>query len=139
MPKRDRIHQIVKSALEKEGWNITYDPMFVPTLGGINFFIDLGIERFIGAEKGGDKIAVEIKSFDDITPLYSFYELLGQYLLYQMAIEEQDSDWDLFVAITQSGHAKLEEAPIFKRAIEKYKLKFIIFEPKYKAIISWIK
>ncbi|MBK9012915.1 MAG: fatty-acid oxidation protein subunit alpha [Saprospiraceae bacterium] len=127
MPKRDNLHQVVKIALYKEGWNITYDPLFVPTEGGINFFIDLGMERFIGAEKEGEKIAVEIKSFDAITPFYSFYELLGQYLMYEMAIEEQDTNWSLFVAITQSGFEKLEEAPIFKRAIAKFMLKFIIF------------
>ena len=62
MPKRDNFHETVKIALQKEGWNITNDPLFVPTEGGTNFFIDLGIERFIGAEKEGENIAVEIKS-----------------------------------------------------------------------------
>ncbi len=139
MPKRDRLHEIVKTALRKEGWNINYDPLFVPTEGGINFFIDLGMERFIGAEKSGDFIAVEIKSFDEVTPFYSFYELLGQYLIYQMALEEQSADWSLFIAITQSGFEKLQDAPIFQRAIQKFKLKFIIFEPRKQTIIEWKK
>jgi XisH protein len=139
MPKRDSLHEVVKTALRKEGWNITYDPLFVPTKSGINFFIDLGMERFIGAEKAGDSIAVEIKSFDEVTPFYSFYELLGQYLVYQIALEEQISDWSLFIAITQSGFEKLDDAPIFQKAIEKFKLKFIIFEPRNKEIIRWKK
>jgi hypothetical protein len=114
-------------------------PTFVPTEGGVNFFIDIGMERFIGAEKAGEKIAVEIKSFDAITPFYSFYELLGQYLMYEMALEEQDSNWSLFVAITQSGFNKLEQAPIFRRAIQKFNLKFIIFEPQNKSVVTWKK
>jgi XisH protein len=51
MPRKDTFHDAVKTALQKEGWTITNDPLFVPTEGGIDFFIDLGLEQVIGAEK----------------------------------------------------------------------------------------
>lgn len=41
MPKKDKFHETVKVALKKEGWHITNDPLFVPTKGGNNFFIDI--------------------------------------------------------------------------------------------------
>ena len=139
MPKKDIFHQSVINALQKDGWRITYDPLFVPTKGGINFFIDLGLEQMIGAEKDGNQIAVEIKSFDEASPYYSFYEILGQFLMYKMALEEQVELWDLFIAISNLGFKKLDDAPIFKKAIKKFRLKFIIFEPLDQTIIEWKK
>ena len=139
MPKKDTFHETVKIALQKEGWHITNDPLFVPTEGGVNFFIDLGLEWIIGAEKEGRKIAVEIKSFDGTSPVYSFYEILGQFLIYEMALEEQIKPWELFIAISYLGFKKLDEAPIFNRAIEKFHLKFVIFDPVYQSVIEWKK
>jgi hypothetical protein len=103
MPKKDTFHEIVKTALRREGWVITNDPLFVPTEGGVNFFIDLGLERIIGAEKDGEKIAVEIKSFDENSPVYSFYEILGQFLVYEMALQEQVKPWKLYIALSNLG------------------------------------
>jgi len=139
MPKKDTFHETVKTALRKEGWNITNDPLFVPTEGGVNFFIVLGLEGIIGAEKEGRNIAVEIKSFDENTPVYSFYEILGQFLMYEMALEEQVRPWELYVAMSDLGFKKLDEAPIFSRAIQKFGLKFVIFDPQTEIIIQWKK
>ncbi len=62
MPRRDDFHFAVRTALEKDGWTITDDPLTVPT-PGLDFHIDLGAVRdIIGAEKDGERIAVEIKS-----------------------------------------------------------------------------
>jgi hypothetical protein len=44
MPVKDIYHQIVITALEKEGWIITHDPLHVK-YGAINFYIDLGAEN----------------------------------------------------------------------------------------------
>ena len=60
MSKRDIIHEIVRNALEKDGWVITHDPLIIPS-GGTTFRMDLGAEKMIIAEKGLEKIAVEIK------------------------------------------------------------------------------
>ena len=61
MPTHDYFHEVVKTALEKEGWVITHDPLIVP-FGAINLHIDLGAERLIAAEKGSERIAVEVKT-----------------------------------------------------------------------------
>ena len=62
MSARDLFHQAVRTALEKEQWLITDDPLEVE-LEDTTLKIDLGAERLIAAEKGEEKIAVEIKSF----------------------------------------------------------------------------
>ena len=59
---RDKFHQEVRNALENEGWKITDDPLYLK-VGKIPIHIDLGAEKLIGAEKAGEKIAVEVKTF----------------------------------------------------------------------------
>ena len=139
MPRRDIFHEKFKTALLKEGWNVTNDPLFVPTEGGVNFFIDLGAEKIIGAEKEGEVIAIEIKSFDENSISYSFYEILGQFLVYEIALIEQLKPWTLYIAMSKLGFKKLDEMPVFRKAIAKYKLKFIIFDPVNQLIIEWKK
>ncbi len=59
---RDHYHQLVKQALTADGWTITDDPLYLD-LASTTLEVDLGAERLIAAEKGKEKIAVEIKSF----------------------------------------------------------------------------
>jgi hypothetical protein len=43
-------------------WTITHDPLTL-AFGVHNLYVDLGAERVIAAERAGEQIAVEIKSF----------------------------------------------------------------------------
>ena len=67
MSAKDLFHNVVKQALESQQWVITDDPLTFK-FGKVNFQVDLGAERLIGAEKEGEKIAVEIKSFLNQNP-----------------------------------------------------------------------
>ncbi len=42
----------MKIALQKDGWEVTDDPLFM-SVGGVDMFIDLGAERLLAAEKQG--------------------------------------------------------------------------------------
>jgi len=60
---KDIHHQIVRAALEKDGWTITQDPYRIVRTNRKPYEVDLGAEKFIAAERGTEQIAVEIKSF----------------------------------------------------------------------------
>ncbi len=62
MSAKDIYHDVVRQALTDEGWDITADPLRIQFLG-VELRIDLGAERVIAADRNGEKIAVEIKSF----------------------------------------------------------------------------
>lgn len=62
MSARDIYHDQVRTALEKDGWAVTHDP-FRLKWRDKKMYIDLGAERLLAAEKGTQKIAVEVKSF----------------------------------------------------------------------------
>ena len=68
---RDKFHQEVKTALQGEGWLITDDPLYVK-IGNIPMLIDMGAERIFGAEKEGERIAVEVKTFSMASFITSF-------------------------------------------------------------------
>lgn len=62
MPVRDRYHENLKNALIKDGWNVTDDPFHLKW-GKKDLYVDLAAEKLLIAQKGTEKIAVEIKTF----------------------------------------------------------------------------
>lgn len=81
MAAKDQYHELVKVALQKEQWIITDDPLKVE-VGGAKLEIDLGAEKLFGAERFGQKIAVEVKTFLSDSPITDFHLALGQFLNY---------------------------------------------------------
>jgi hypothetical protein len=84
MSARDLFHDIVKNALQKDGWTITHDPYPLPT-GSFDLAIDLGAEKVIAAYRGEQKIAIEIKSFLGSFKISQFYGALGQFIAYMFS------------------------------------------------------
>ena len=78
MSARDKYHDEVKRALVKEQWHITHDPLRFD-YGATYFQVDLAAERLLAAEKDGEKIAIEIKSFLRQSTITDFYAAVGQY------------------------------------------------------------
>ncbi len=50
MPSLDIYHDLVKTALQAEGWTITHDP-YPLSAGGTELYIDLGAQKIIAAIK----------------------------------------------------------------------------------------
>ncbi|MEM6321586.1 MAG: element excision factor XisH family protein, partial [Bacteroidota bacterium] len=98
---RDLIHQAIKSALEKDGWVITDDPLTVIN-EQTKFFIDIGARKFITATKGQKEIAIEIKTFGYTSILEPFYSALGKYLVYRTALEDSLNNRTLFLGISRT-------------------------------------
>jgi len=80
MSARDRYHDAVKNGLVKEQWTVTADPLRLKFEGEDEVRIDLGAERLLAAERGTEKIAVEVKSFLSESALFDYHAALGQFL-----------------------------------------------------------
>ncbi len=85
---------------KKEGWTITHDPYFL-RLEGVNYPVDLGAEKLLAAQKENTKILVEIKSFLAESIPNEFHSALGQYLDYELGLEEIEPDRLVFLAIPE--------------------------------------
>jgi hypothetical protein len=135
---KDIFHDCVKNALIKDGWTITDDPLRLE-LNDRKLYVDLGAERLLTAEKGTEKIAVEIKSFVGRSEIADLYEALGQYLIYQTLISRNDPDRILFLAIPEEAFMDVfDENNIGSLAVADYKVKLIVYEPDEEVIIRWI-
>jgi XisH protein len=135
---RDIYHQVVRTALEKEGWIVTHDPFIIPKKKiGAKLEIDLGLERVIIAEKDTEKIVVEVKSFLKNSLIHEFHGVLGQYLNYEIGLEKINSDRLLFLAMPENTFKELCEMPLFHASVEKFVIKIIVFEPKEATITLW--
>jgi hypothetical protein len=136
MPAQDVIHNAVKTALIKDGWTITHDPLFI-RIKGIQMYIDLGAERVIGAEKDGQKIAVEVKSFQGTSAISEFHIALGQYLNYQQALEEQDPTRIVYLAIPLDAYDLFFTVGFIQEVVQRHRLKLIVCDIEEEVIVKW--
>jgi XisH protein len=82
MSAKDRYHNAVRNALLKEKWKLT-DPLILKFENEDEVRIDLGAERLLIANRGQEKIAVEVKSFLSESALFDYHAALGQFLNYR--------------------------------------------------------
>ena len=137
MSRRDDLHFPLRRTLEKDGWIITSDPLIL-VLGQTLLKADLGAEKLFTAEKEGRKIAVEIKDFDASSVISELEKTMGQLQLYQWALEGQEPERQLFLAISQAVYIKHFQKPIFQIAIQRSKINLLIYAPDQEVIIQWI-
>lgn len=137
MPARDAFHDAVRHALEKEGWTITHDPFPIRAEFG-QMYIDLGAEKVLAAERSGQKIAVEIKSFIQNSPISEFHTALGQFINYRTILAEQESDRILYLAIPLDTYSSFFSLKLVQAIVKENRLKLIVYRPQQEAISQWI-
>ena len=133
---KDFYHELVKEALEAEGWTITHDPYSLDEWDP-EWETDLGAEKVIGARKDAQKIAVEVKSFLDPSPAHQFHKALGQYLNYIGAIENLDKDRVLYLAVPLKIWNTEFQRHGIRYSIEKYAINILIYNIESKNIEEW--
>lgn len=109
---RDKIHEEAKQALILEGWTITDDPLKIQ-VGAKKLEVDLAAERLLIAERGLEKIAVEIKSFLGTSTITDFYGAWGQFALYQRSIAQSEPDRRVYLLLPYDAYYELLE-DVFK-------------------------
>ena len=138
MAARDKYHNSVRKALEKEGWTITHDPYRIEP-GDQVIKIDLAAEKLLAAEKGKEKIAVEIKSFLNISGITDFYEAVGQFSYYSVAIEKVEPERELFLSIPLRAYKTTFKKPLVMETAEKLGVKIIVINNNDEKIVEWKK
>jgi thymidylate kinase len=134
---KDAFHDAVKQALQKEQWVITDHPLRFK-FGNVNFQVDLGAEQLIAAERSGEKIAIEIKSFLNPSAITDFYSALGQFLSYRLALESIEPDRTLYLAVPLDSYQTFFQYEFTQTAIERYQVLIIVYDPANEAIVQWI-
>ncbi len=137
---KDIYHNLVKQALENEGWTITHDPFYLPLgLGGKKVEADLGAEKFIAAEKNLEKILVEIKSFITSSNINELHKSVGQFDFYALVLEGLEPDRVPFLAMPDDAYEDLIREPIVQIFLRRHKVNLITYNIQTSLIDEWIK
>ncbi len=135
---KDIFHKVVRNALEKERWIITHDPLYVK-VGGVGMEIDLGAEKMIAAEKHGEKIAVEIKSFVRPSAISEFHTVVGQYMNYRKALGKKEPERLLYLAVPSETYNSFFSLPFIRECVEEYCFRMIVYDTEEEVITEWKK
>ena len=107
--------------------------------GGFNLAIDLGAEKIIAAEKEDRKIAVEIKSFLGASKISEFYSALGQFIAYRSALNSQEPDRLLYLAVSSDIYEKFFLTLFIQKLIRENNLYLLTYNIEKETIEEWIK
>jgi hypothetical protein len=138
MSAKDLYHDCVRNALVKDGWTITHDP-YTMTFGQKDVFVDLGAERLLAAEKGSERIAVEIKSFQGASDIRDLEMAIGQYVFYRSLLTRFEPDRKIFLAVPQSVFANTFQEPIARPVLVDQAVAVVTFDPDQEVIVQWTK
>ena len=136
MSAKDLVHNAVKSALQKDGWIITHDPLYIDLADG-QLQIDLGAERLIAARRDNELIAVEVKSFVAASAVSEFHTALGQFLNYRVALKLKEPIRILYLAIPVAVYEDFFSRQLPQLSVEEYQLKLLVFDPETEEIVQW--
>ncbi|MGJ5629166.1 XisH family protein [Nostoc sp. CALU 1950] len=137
MSARDRFHELVRTALEKQGWIITHDPYHID-LGFVDFYIDLGAELLLAATKDEEKIAVEIKTFLAPSTISEFHTAIGQFINYRIALEDDDPERRLYLAVPLDVYRRFFRYPFIQTVIVRNKIPLLVYDTEKQEIAEWI-
>lgn len=137
MSARDIFHEAVKKGLKKQGWKITADPLKLK-IGDTRIYIDLGAEKILAAEKGEEKIAIEVKTFIGDSVLFNFHVAIGQFINYQVALEKKEPERTLLLAVPEEIYKTFLQSELAQSVLTKYQIPLIIYNPKTEEILQWI-
>jgi hypothetical protein len=146
MSAKDFYHDIVVEAIIKDGWEITDDP-FVLSYGGRDLYVDLGAQKresaedrcfTIAAQKGEQKIAIEIKSFLKHSPVRDLEEAVGQYGVYQSILSEIAPERVLYLAVPKRSYETIFTEKLGQLIIKSLQIRLLVFDESEVRIVKWI-
>ena len=134
---KDVIHEPVKKSLEKAGWTIT-DDQYTVAYAEFTVYADLAAERMIAAERGKEKIAVEIKSFVGRSAVQDVKDALGSYEMYRAFLAEVEPDRKLYLAISEKAYYDTFRLEAVQLLVRRFAIPLIVVDVGQEEVVEWI-
>lgn len=137
MPPRDLLHGAVRTALVRDGWTITDDPLRLKVQGR-NLYVDLGAERVLAAERGALTIAVEVKSFVGASDVRDLEDALGQFVLYNLVLRRVEPRRELFLAVPEKTWRTIFSDALGQIVLQEQAVRLVVIDPHKEIIVQWV-
>lgn len=104
---------------------------------GLKWKLTNGAEKVIAAERGEEKIAVEIKSFIGTSNISEFHTAVGQFINYRVALEERQPERILYLAVPIGVYRRFFILPFVQTIVKRFQIILIIYDPVGEVILEW--
>jgi glucose-6-phosphate 1-dehydrogenase len=99
----------------------------------------LAAEKLIAAEREGQKIAVEVKSFlERFSAISEFHTALGQFINYRGALRRLQPERVLYLAVPSTTYKTFFQLDFPKDMILENQLKMLVYDVEQEVIFKWI-
>lgn len=131
MPARDKYHNTVIHALEKDGWLIVRQQVLI-TIGKRHLWLDLK------AERDGQSIYVEVKGFETDYSLVDYlYASIGQCVTYLATIDHLKLGVPFYLAVPQKALNGILNEVIGQIAVQRAGIQLMRFDIEREEIVQW--
>lgn len=138
MSAKNVYHDAVVDALKADGWTITAE-QYRLTVGDRRLYVDLAGDRAaVVAERGREKIAVEVQSFVSRSDVDDVYRAVGRFVVYRAVLRTSDPDRVLYLAVSDEAFDGVLSEPIGRVARADIGMKLVVFRPSDRRIVQWI-
>ncbi|MEM8642635.1 MAG: XisH family protein [Cyanobacteria bacterium P01_G01_bin.54] len=137
MPAKDRYHEVVRIALIKDGWRITFDPYPI-RYEEVKLLADLASQKTFFANREGVHLVVEVKSFLSRSPMREFETALGQYLIYKAFLEITHPEYKVYLAVGEKIYQDFFEKIAIQLILKKYQVSLLVIDFEQEEIRQWI-
>jgi hypothetical protein len=136
MPNEDRYHSVVLRCLKKAEWVIVKEQEYI-SIGSYNdtnrrLYIDIKAQR-----QDAELVLIEVKGLET-SPVHELMELLGQYLIYRMALDYLSIEIPLYIAVSQIAYQDIIQHVLGQEMMYRYAVPLLIFDPVKEEIVKWI-
>lgn len=135
---KDIIHDAVKAALENDGWNITSEHYTV-RYEEFTIYPDMAAERAFAAQRGSEKIVVEVKSFLGRSSVYEVKDAIGQYVMYQTYLGEVEPERDVYLAISTTTYHDIFQLKAVEVLVKRFSVSLLVVNLELQEITEWIR
>ena len=134
MPAKDRYHDVVVRALQKDGWTIIAEQIAL-SMPARRLWIDIRAQK----EAQNALILVEVKGFETLASAVAYLaDAIGQCVLYQAILEYVGITNPLYMAVPAAAFAGILGEEIGRQAIRKAQIRVIVFDAEQEEIVRWI-
>ena len=84
------------------------------------------------------KIAVEIKTFLGASTISEFHIAVGQFINYRIALEEEEAERKLYLAIPSEVYKRFFKYPFIQTVVRRNQILLIIYSVEKEGIAEWI-